>query len=143
MVQFICILIQLNTFCFYFFICDDVKLWCVQQETGKRWNGTSSTGEKEKDRMTGVWRASCRQKPALLDAWHSLKTELYPTQWSACQVSWCWNREMIPSNLICHTETDSRNHFYNQWHSNNVSVSGGAQIFTACLILWFDDEPWI
>lgn len=54
---------------FFFRRCDVCS--CRQQETGGKWNGTSSTGDIRKDRMTGVWRASYRQKPALLDAWHS------------------------------------------------------------------------
>lgn len=36
------------------------------------------------------------------------------TQWSTCQISRCWCGGMTCNNLLGHTETDWRNHFYNQ-----------------------------
>lgn len=78
-----------------------------QQDTDSGWNDTSSAGEKKERKDEGVWSADRSLRCPMLDP--QLKT-----QWSVCQVSWCWNGEMAFNNSLCHTETDLRIHFCNQ-----------------------------
>ena len=100
------------------------------QQTDSSRNGTSSAGERRKSRVTGActaWRSTpgWRQTPSAERLSGPLGL----------------NGEMTFNNLLCHSETDSRNHFYN---SNSVVFfffySGAAQTLTAGLILRFDDE---
>lgn len=78
-----------------------VTLAGISRQDSSR-NGTSSAGERRKGRVTGActaWRSTpgWRQTPSA----ESLSGQLG------------LNGETTFNNLLCHSETDSRNHFYN------------------------------